>query len=502
MCGFFLINQIELNDDQRSIIKRGLDFRGPDYQSQFVEYAGWTLYHTRLSIIGLDNKYNQPFITDSGALLFNGEIFNYEELGFKYFDKKYDSDTALLYDLIAYQKLNFNELDGFFAFCFVHPDGALAYAARDKFGVKPLFHYNRSELQAFSSEPAVLNKIFELGFSDDALEEYYCCRYPIFIGSYFDQLKSVEAGSCVVNGKYFSPRIRLHEKEKLSVDLTLEAVRRGIQSRLVADAPVALLLSKGVDSNLIRNVSGINHFYSVGFTGDEDTNYLRTRSDIEVEIEICTPEIYKETFKYLREIRGEPLSVPNEVLLYIIATRAKADGFKVLLSGEGADEFFGGYDRIYSWAAKNIDNFNLSEFLELYCYQIPSADSSVIKRFKSYFDDLTDFNTFEKVRLFFIEKHLPVLFRRLDFALMAAGVEGREPLANSWVYEYAVRLSHRDLISHDVGKVPLRELLARYEGNDFAYEKKVGFPVPINKIFAEQKKASDYETWFSLNLEI
>jgi asparagine synthase (glutamine-hydrolysing) len=97
---------------------------------------------------------------------------------------------------------------------------------------------------------------------------------------------------------------------------------------------------------------------------------------------------------------------------------------------------------------------------------------------------------------------MPVLFRRLDFSLMAAGVEGREPLANMHVFLAAVKMNEHSLMAKVLGKVPLRELIAEYMGRDFAYEKKVGFPVDLTKVFENKNNISSYELWFENNLKV
>ena len=97
---------------------------------------------------------------------------------------------------------------------------------------------------------------------------------------------------------------------------------------------------------------------------------------------------------------------------------------------------------------------------------------------------------------------MPILFRRLDFSLMAAGVEGREPIANAHLFSVCSMLSGDDLMINGLGKKPLRQILSEYLGEDFAYANKVGFPVDLTKIFSNPDKLSSYELWFSKNLEV
>jgi asparagine synthase (glutamine-hydrolysing) len=316
------------------------------------------------------------------------------------------------------------------------------------------------------------------------------------------EVKSVEPGTCYINGRYFDSKEYLKGCYEKVSDCEVEtSLKKGISTRMVSDAPVGLLLSRGIDSNLIKELGEFERYYSIGFDGDEDIEYLKGETIDKLTVSTCNREDYLDSFYYLLKLRGEPMSVPNEVLLYRISKIAANDGIKVLLSGEGADEFFGGYDRIFSWAA-NSNEFILEEFLELYCYKLPSCDSKLYRKFESLFNENIFKTPFETVRWFFIRYHMPVLFRRLDFSLMAAGVEGREPIANYHIFKLASKLSHHDLMGDVLGKLPLRNIISRFKGNIFAFEKKVGFPVDLTKIFDNPDDLSNYDLWFQENLKV
>lgn len=501
MCGFFAIKKINLTERDKNLVKTSIDFRGPDYQSEFIQYAGWTVYHARLSIIGINIAANQPLVTDDYLILFNGEILNYKNLGWRYFKKHYSSDTLLLGDLIRHNCLRLEEIDGFFAIAVIDRVGRVKTLARDRFGVKPLFFSSEQEISCISSEPAAIQRILRLPVNPQSIEEYRVARAPIFQGSYFNGINSVNPGECKIKGQFFNLEAHFDStyepvgEEELTASLTA-----GIQSRLVSDAPTALLLSRGIDSNLLRHLSPIEKFYGTGFEGDEDLEYLRLRQDIDINLKACTVESYRETFYNLINLRGEPLSVPNEVLLYLIAKRAKKEGVKVLLSGEGADEFFAGYDRVFCWAANHP--FDLDVFLSLYCYQAPEKNSILYENFHFIFNRIRELSCFERVRYFFIKYHLPILFRRLDFSLMAAGVEGREPIANMHVFKKAIKMGPDQLIGNKLGKIPLRKLVENFETPEFAYYKKIGFPVDLSKIFGSMENNSNYQIWFEKNIEV
>lgn len=503
MCGIFITNSLLVTDEHVDTINQTIGFRGPDGNSGLVSNGEWKSYHSRLSIINITPGTNQPVINkDKSQLVFNGEILNYKELGFKYFGKEYVSDTFLLNDLLMTKKIKLNELDGFYSFVFINGEGIIEYACRDKFGVKPLFYYEEDGKIAFSSEPSTLAQIFECTINEEAVEEYLHFRAPVFQGAFHNGVKQIEPGSCFVTGNYFNVEDELNcKKESVSLDCIENSLIDGIESRSVSDAPIGLLLSKGIDSNLIRQYSKVSQYYTVGFAGDADFEYLKTLNLENLTLHETNDKEFLNAFEYLLELRQEPMSVPNEVLLYIIAAKAKGDGIKVLLSGEGADEFFGGYDRIFTWASE-VKKFDISKFLELYAYKNCANNEKIVKKINNLFEKVSIKCPFEMVRWFFIRYHMPILFRRLDFALMAAGVEGREPIANEHLFKWCKKLTNTELMVSGLGKRPLRELLKKHMGHNFAYEEKVGFPVDLTKVFENPKEITSYELWFEKNLEI
>ncbi len=504
MCGFFISNSAQIGQSDLNVIKNSLSFRGPDGSSDLVEKGGWKAFHSRLSIIDVNSGVNQPVLDSKGGILvFNGEILNYKELGIKYFGQEYVSDTFLLSDLIINKKLSLDELDGFFAFVYIDGSGELKHAVRDKFGAKPLFYYVEIDgSYSFSSEPITLKRLFDLEVNEQAIEEYRVARAPLFSNSFFHGVRSIQPGCCLVAGEYFNCLDYLNCSYESVDDKELEeALKAGISSRVVSDAPVGLLLSKGIDSNLLKEMSDIDSYYSIGFKGDDDIEYLKKQCIDNLKIVECTAVEYLESFEHLLNLRGEPMSVPNEVLLYRISKEAANDGVKVLLSGEGADEFFGGYDKIYNWAA-TADSFDLDVFLSKYCYSVPAKDSKTYANFERIFSSVAIDSAFETVRWFFVKYHLPILFRRLDFSLMAAGVEGREPIANFHTFRVAVKYTKDALMNGSLGKIPLRKLLSQFRGEQFAFEKKVGFPVDLTTIFENKKNLSSYELWFEENIKV
>jgi asparagine synthase (glutamine-hydrolysing) len=510
MCGIFVTNDLSLKDRLSATLRTRLAFRGPDSQSGVVEHQGWLLYHSRLSIIAPEDVFSQPLFTrEGGVLIFNGEILNFDSLAESNCLQNRGSDTDILAQLLELPEFDLNQLEGFFAFVHIDPYGRMTHCVRDRFGVKPLVYYRKGDRLAICSEGSVLSDLYGLGYNPQALGEYHAFRAPIFAGTYFEGMCDVEPGTCLVNGKYFDTLDHVAQKYARLSDISddLEKTLEGsIKSRLIADVPVGLLLSGGIDSNLIRAYSN-SHFQCLtgGFDGDYDVEISRVIGGRDVQIVTVGPEAFRQRLAEMVRLRKEPLSVPNEVVLSFLAEAWQKRGGRVLLSGEAADEFFGGYDRIFHWAAY-AEDFSLDHFLQLYAYIDSSQiDAETRSQFDIFFRSLPKLTPFETVRQFFLKKHLPILFRRLDFALMYSGVEGREPFASTAMFELAMIIQPKDLFRQGLGKVPLRELAARKLGVSFAYAPKVGFPIDLGLIFRNSgatDRRENYELWFRENMRL
>lgn len=509
MCGFFASNDPAVTREHLPVLEHRIGFRGPDGQSGLVHHQKWILYHARLSIIGLESQFSQPYFTTSGsALVFNGEILNFEALASKHNIQSLGSDTQVLSQLLEIPNFDLNELEGFFAFAFINSEGELQSCSRDRFGVKPLFVHRRSGYITISSEASAISDIFGLSHSYSALEEFEVFRAPIFTGSYFEETDAVTPGSCLVNGKFFDSLDYVADAYLLDSEIPaklIECVTNSVESRMVSDAPVGLLYSGGIDSNILDvfTEKSLPRFTG-GFTGDYDLEFLKQRIDARSHVLEVSDADFAMRMVDMIELRKEPLSVPNEVTLSFLAQMWAKRGGKVLLSGEAADEFFGGYDRIYSWAL-NTSEFDSKKFLDAYAYcEYEEIGTNIRVKTEEFFDELGNISPFEKVRQFFLKKHLPVLFRRLDFALMYSGVEGREPFASFDLFKLSSQIDPHSLFGRGLGKFPLRTLAAQYLGQEFAFEPKTGFPVDVARIFTgtpAKGRLDNYKIWSEKNKE-
>lgn len=515
MCGFFAAYGIANDERIEKILNRRLSFRGPDSQSGIIHHKGWLLYHARLGILSNNPTCNQPIYgPDDSVLLFNGEILNFESLCKQHFGIcETKSDSVALAKLLSLERFDLASIDGFFAFVRISATGRLVHAVRDPFGVKPLYQYHRGNIRIFSSEASAISDVMDLGFNEKALKEYSIFRAPIFSGSYFQDVKAVEPGTCLCKGEFFNAREEMIRSKEITdlpeKNYLAKRIRAAVESRMLSDFPVGVLLSGGIDSNLIRAYAPENTQFLTGAiegeNNDYDISYSLNQKDIQITPVIVSKTDFLSRWAELVKLRKEPLSVPNEVILSYLGEKWSNMGGKVLLSGEGADEFFGGYDRIYRWAT-TVKRIEPTEFLKRYAYNgntiIPEC---IIEKISIFFNETHELSTFNQVRLFFVKFHLPILFRRLDFSLMYGGIEGREPLASKEIFRTAITFGSRLCIDKSNGKIPLRKLAGDIYSSKFAFEKKVGFPVDVRKL-AEKSVANSHNDlnnyWFQKNLEL
>ena len=191
--------------------------------------------------------------------------------------------------------------------------------------------------------------------------------------------------------------------------------------------------------------------------------------------------------------RKEPLSVPNEVLIYLMTKNVKKLN-TVILSGEGADELFLGYDRIFNWAY-NTDSLSLIEFDKFYCYG-SNPDDEVLD---FALEGLPGETVFEKIAYFFQIYHLKGLLRRVDNSTMLCSVEARVPFVDHRLVELIAGTPFEWRMGPRI-KEPLKRIYKNLIPDEVINRKKIGFPVPLKNIF-ENKKSKPMDSWMDFNIK-
>ncbi len=518
MCG--IIGAFNLDENPAAperAVRAGMERmrrRGPDEEGFFAA-PGVALGHRRLAIIDLKTG-QQPF-TDpaTGAVMvFNGEIYNFQsvrrELEARGRRFRTASDTeVLLQAYLEWGTACLDRLAGMFAFAIYDPRDRALLLARDRLGVKPLFYAQRGARLYFASALSALFCFDEIARALDLeAASHYLTTLRTTLGArtLIQDVRALRPGECLAARRgVAAPEVRQYwdfpvrrpaDKAQPGLAAAAERVRelltQSVREQLISDVPLGGFLSGGLDSSVIAALAGQltgGHFdaYSVGYDQEGYHEWPFVRAATRFHRMHCheihlRPEDYPADWQWLIEQNGLPLSTPNEVPIYHLARALKRD-FTVALSGEGADEVFGGYVMPY-FSAYDFDRARRAapgpgepltpldkalrrlyrrpyflcladHFFELNSW-VPFARKQALltadawERLRgdeavcSFYEDL--FRRFEGCSTFDIYMHvharvnLEGLLFREDSSTMAASVEARVPYTDHRVVEYLFSL--------------------------------------------------------------
>ncbi|TLS78406.1 asparagine synthase (glutamine-hydrolyzing) [Mariprofundus erugo] len=557
MCGIYgkvwLDKKADTEDGQRRT--QALNHRGPDYCGMYSDKNVF-LGHARLSIQDLTEAGNQPFGDGESKLIFNGEIYNWHEIYSQYLSDQplhTHSDTEVLYLLLKKMGANcLPLLDGMFAFAYYTKSTRQLILARDMTGIKPLnfvpgllgFEFS-SEIKNLELAPDLnrLKEFFYFGrFGEDFLP--YENLNEVLPGSYvildcesnqWSQQPYREAESLVDSATYN----RLLTSDDL-VDQLDSLLQRSVAMHEQSDAPIGFLCSGGLDSSLITAIAAKRHgnmaLYHADFEGEgRELEYAeRVAKHVGAPLHKTTLS-KKEFWQYFPEMTYSmdlPIQHPHSVSLNLISKKVRADGVKVLLAGDGADELFLGYP-FYSSYANSLSNFRsagdfktlirkivnvirravnpISNSYWYFCdidrgfqkhahvgfggdassflppFQAMSLVSQDFKAWKRWSQATNAYDWMKDGReasvlgfqLFYLRYFLQPLLHRLDRMLMETSVEGRVPFLENELIRFALNLPVDKKINHDGGKYLLKQVALRYLPEDIVNRRKKGFTVPF-----------------------
>jgi len=359
------MNMIHLTNATMALASRGPDFQDI-YHDQFVG-----LGHRRLSIIDTSTVANQPMWDESKryAIVFNGEIFNYRELrkelearGISFFSQ---SDTEVLLKLYILEKEKcLNKLNGFFSFCIYDKQEQTFFLARDRFGVKPLLYIHDEDKFIFASEMKSIARYgIDRTIDYNSLYTYLQLNYIPAPDSIFRTVKKLLPGHYlkIVNCQltidnfysipYATDTVITYQSAKEKFKELLEA---SVHRRLVADVPLGSFLSGGVDSSVITGLAKKHkpdlHTFSIGFTDEkffDETNYASLVSkhfNTEHTVFSLTNNDLYEHVNSILDYIDEPFADSSAINVYILSKETRKHA-TVALSGDGADELLGGYNK-------------------------------------------------------------------------------------------------------------------------------------------------------------
>ncbi|MGL6106070.1 asparagine synthase (glutamine-hydrolyzing) [Romboutsia sp.] len=377
MCGhvFIYSKNKKTNKDLIENLTNKIHNRGPDDTGYFIE-DNIAFGFKRLSIIDLE-KGKQPFEKDNYVMIFNGEIYNYEDLrnNLEKLNHKFstDSDTeVLLTSYIENKEKCVKDLRGMFSFLIYDRNLKIIFGARDEFGIKPLYYINNENYIAFSSEyKALIELLEEVKVNEDSLQSYLSFQYVPNYKTMIEGIKRVPNGTyfTIENGILKFKRYNKHnfiKEREVNKEDVYAVLKDSIDHHMISNVEVGVFLSGGIDSTIIATLaSKINpkiKSFSVGFDVDgynelEVAKKTAEKLGIEnIQIKV-TQEDYIKALPKVMYYLDDPLADPSCVGIHFLSQEAKKH-VKVVLSGEGADELFGGYN-IYK------EYYSVKSFLNL-----------------------------------------------------------------------------------------------------------------------------------------
>lgn len=556
MCGFAGFTTNGLKGDRLAIIRAMSDriaHRGPDQADYYVD-DGIAMGFRRLSIIDLEGG-SQPILNEDGTkvLTFNGEIYNYQDLRKDLLEKghlfKTNTDSeVLLHGYEEYGEELLQKLRGMFAFVIWDKTDGTLFGARDIFGIKPFYYYKKdgnflygSEVKSFLEHPA-----FEREVNTDRIPDYMCYEYIPTEETLFKNVYKLLGGQCFTykNGelnvkKYYDIRYHIDNTKTLEEweALITDEFTKSVEAHKISDVEVGCFLSSGVDSSyVVKEVSKVTKdvkTFSVGYEEEKysELSYAQDFSKVvgvpNISNKVSADDYFGAAAK-IQYFMDEPLPNPSEVPLYFLAENARKY-VKVVLSGEGADELFGGYPsyvqeghfaqyahipkcirKSAAALAKRLPDFKGKHFIvrgamepyqrfaranyvftrdERWTYlkdKIPAKDP--VDYAKPYFDKVKDLDT--PTQLQYVDIHTWMLYdilQKADRMSMANSLELRVPFLDKKMLELAMRIPVRYRIKGNTTKVALRGAAIKQLPERTANKPKLGFPVPLNDWLRQDK---------------
>lgn len=560
MCG--IVGFVSDKPNKAKIIKNMTDkimHRGPDGEGYYID-KNIALGHRRLAIIDLENG-KQPMTSQDKnlSIVFNGEIYNYKELRNELEKKghnfKTDCDTEVL--LHGYEEWGADvptKLRGMFAFAIWDKKNKTLFCSRDHFGIKPLYYYQNKEVFMFSSEikSFLEHPKFKKILNEKLLGAYLSFSFNPSLETFFKGVYCLEPGNNLIFhnnkitiSKYYD--INFQEQE-LSFPEAVENIRRTVENSItyhkISDVEIGTFLSGGVDSSYITSVSKPNKTYSIGYNNSKysEIEYAKDLAN-KLKIENISKKIEKEEYinatKTALYYMDEPISDPSAISLYLLAKLASKD-VKVVLSGEGADEFFCGYNCYKEAEEFKIYNkipFFIRHGLSLLFEQLPEfrGRNFIVRRGKKLEDEYVGVNKIysekelkkvliikDTIKSEDITKPLFCKYKdksnlikmqaidtnywlarnillKADKLTMANSIEARTPFVDKEVFKIASSLPKNCKLTKENTKVVLREAAKKYVPNDAYKKKKLGFPVPLRVWLREDCFYREVKETFSQN---
>ncbi len=549
ICGF--TGQPEQRETVIRNMTEVITHRGPDADGFYTDDA-ICMGFRRLSIIDLDAGHQPIFNEDKTMVLtFNGEIYNYKQLREALEAKGHafatESDSeVLIHGFEEWKEEMLPRLRGMFAFAIYNIEEKSLFLARDAFGIKPL-HYTQigndfvyaSEIKSILEHPN-----FEKRFNKRALDTYLSFQYALPPETFFEDVYCLLPGHYLwyKNGsydisRYFEPRFRPDEKltEEEAVDLIEKAFENSINAHKIADVEVGCFLSSGVDSSYVSTYFSGQKTFTVGFDFGEKYNeisWAETVSkliDVDHHTHLISSEEFWDAVPTVQYYMDQPLADPSCVALYFVS-RLASRYVKVVLSGEGADELFGGYTcyndprvfRIYQRfvphflrkglraIARKLPDIKGRDYIiracdpleeryigNAYMYDLkqkkqilkdPSIATAPERHTRRHYYRCRRYDDVTKMQYLDINLWMTGdILLKADRMSMANSLELRVPFLDREMFKVASKLPTELRVNKSNTKYALRKAAARHLPETTAEKEKLGFPVPTREWLKDEK---------------
>ncbi len=546
MCGIAgYFGEKFISEDRIAYCRYLMKNRGPDGNGYFYKKVNSNtnaqILHSRLRVLDLNERSNQPFVTNNGCISFNGEIYNYLEIKDRLLKAQNvfstEGDTEVLSKVLENYGIRGLDLcEGMWAFAWLNKDGLML--SRDRFGEKPLYTYRDHTGTYFGSEPKFIAALSgqKLQINENHLLRYMVNGYKSLYktnDTFFKGIKQLAPGTVLtINNhgihsvhKFWVPKFNQQNDSMTfddAVDCARNALLRSVELRLRSDVPIAFCLSGGIDSNALISIAKKHLKYDVhGYTiMNTDARYeeremvMASVSELKLKHTIVpiSEKDFLENLRKLVKYHDSPISTITYYAQWQLMEKIATDGFKVSVSGTAADELFSGYydhhnlylasledheDRI---AARNNWLKIVSPIVRNPYLQDPDCFIKNPKLRDHIFLDAKLFASFLKKEWMepFIEENysnnllrnrmnnelfhesVPVLLHEDDLNSMYYSVENRSPFLDRNLFDVCQTIPTQHLVRNGRAKSILREAVRGLAPNVVLDNpRKVGFNAPI-----------------------